>query len=99
MCYQLSALLLPHLTLVVSPLLFWLFATGTGLPADLVVSLVLRQPQLSAMNPYIKPWSAELTRIIRRSDGSPQWYSDKAAIAGDMNPAHHIYFEALRRTL
>lgn len=56
-----------------------------------VVSLVLRQPQLSAMNPYIKPWSAELTRIIRRSDGSPQWYSDKAAIAGDMNPAHIIY--------
>lgn len=56
-----------------------------------VVSLVLRQPQLSAMNPYIKPWSAEVTRIIRRSDGSPQWYSDKAAIAGDMNPAHIIY--------
>jgi len=56
-----------------------------------VVSLVLRQPQLSAMNPYLKPWSAELTRILRRSDGSPQWYSDKANIAGDMNPAHIIY--------
>lgn len=56
-----------------------------------VVSLVLRQPQLSAMNPYIKPWSAELTRIIRRSDDSPQWYSDKAAITGDMNPAHIIH--------
>lgn len=65
---------------------------GTNVPAFRgVVSLVLRQIQLSAMNPYIKPWSAELTRIIRRSDGSPQWYSDKAAIAGDMNPAHIIY--------
>ncbi len=65
---------------------------GANVPAFRgVVSLVLRQPQLSAMNPYIKPWSAELTRIIRRSDGSPQWYSDKAAIAGDMNPAHIIY--------
>lgn len=65
---------------------------GTNVPAFRgVVSLVLRQPQLSAMNPYIKPWSAEVTRIIRRSDGSPQWYSDKAAIAGDMNPAHIIY--------
>lgn len=56
-----------------------------------VVSLILRQPQLSALNPYIKPWSAELTRIIRRSDGSPQWYSTKAAINGDMNPAHVIH--------
>lgn len=28
--------------LVVSPLLFWLFATSTGLPADLAVSLVLQ---------------------------------------------------------
>lgn len=65
---------------------------GTNVPAFRgVVSLVLRQPQLSAMNPYIKPWSAEVTRIIRRSDGSPQWYSDKAAINGDMNPAHIIY--------
>lgn len=65
---------------------------GANVPAFRgVVSLVLLQPQLSAMNPYIKPWSTELTRIIRRSDGSPQWYSDKAAIAGDMNPAHIIY--------
>lgn len=65
---------------------------GSTVPAFRgVVSLVLRQPQLSAMNPYIKPWSAEVTRIIRRSDGSPQWYSDKAAIDGDMNPAHIIY--------
>jgi len=65
---------------------------GANVPAFRgVVSLVLRQPQLSAMNPYIKPWSAEVTRIIRRSDGSPQWYSDKAAIDGDMNPAHIIY--------
>lgn len=56
-----------------------------------VVSLILRQPQLSALNPYIKPWSAELTRIIRRSDGSPQWYSTNAAINGDMNPAHVIH--------
>ncbi len=65
---------------------------GSTVPAFRgVVSLILRQPQLSALNPYIKPWSAELTRIIRRSDGSPQWYSTKAAINGDMNPAHVIY--------
>ncbi len=65
---------------------------GSTVPAFRgVVSLVLRQPQLSALNPYIKPWSAELTRIIRRSDGSPQWYSTKAAINGDMNPAHVIH--------
>lgn len=65
---------------------------GANVPAFRgVVSLVLRQPQLSAMNPYIKPWSAELTRILRRSDGSPQWYSDKADIDGDMNPAHILY--------
>ncbi len=65
---------------------------GSTVPAFRgVVSLVLRQPQLSALNPYIKPWSAELTRIIRRSDGSPQWYSTNAAINGDMNPAHVIH--------
>jgi len=65
---------------------------GANVPAFRgVVSLVLRRPQLSALNPYIKPWSAEVTRIFRRSDGSPQWYSDKADIAGDMNPAHIVY--------
>lgn len=65
---------------------------GADVPAFRgVVSLVLRQVQLSAMNPYIKPWSAELTRILRRSDGSPQWYSGKADIGGDMNPAHILY--------
>lgn len=55
-----------------------------------VLSLVLRQVQLSAMNPYIKPWGVECTRTRRQSDGSPQWYSEKADIGCDMNPAHLI---------
>lgn len=55
-----------------------------------IVSMVLRQVQLSAMNPYVKPWSVECKRTQRQTDGSTQWYSDKADIAGDMNPAHII---------
>ncbi|WP_338618308.1 phage tail protein [Pigmentiphaga sp. CHJ604] len=55
-----------------------------------IVSLVLRQVQLSAMNPYIKPWSVECTRTRAQSDGSPQWYAQTADIGGDMNPAHIV---------
>ncbi len=59
-----------------------------------VVSLVLRGVTVSAMNPYIKPWSIEATRIY---DG---WYPEKAQINGftnlssdipDSNPAHIIH--------
>ena len=35
-----------------------------------VVSSILRRSQLSAMNPYIKFWSAEARRILRRCDGA-----------------------------
>jgi hypothetical protein len=56
-----------------------------------MVSLILRRPQLSAMNPYIKPWRAEARRVLRRCDGAPQWYADTADIDGDMNPAHILH--------
>lgn len=60
--------------------------TGYPLPAFRgVLGLVLRSPQVSALNPYIKPWSAYLSRI------NGGFYPAKAAIGENMNPAHIIY--------
>lgn len=50
-----------------------------------VWSFVLRRVYLSAMNPYIKPWSF----LMRRT--SCAWYGGKCAIGSDRNPAHIIY--------
>lgn len=66
----------------------YLAAKLTGYPVPSfrgLFALVLNQCQVSAMNPYIKPWSAYLSRI----NGS--FYSAKAAIGDSMNPAHIIY--------
>lgn len=60
--------------------------TGFPLPAFRgLLGLVLRSPQVSAMNPYIKPWSLYASRI------NGGFYPAKAAIDEDMNPAHIIY--------
>lgn len=49
-------------------------------------SLVLNQVQVSALNPYIKPWKPEVTRFP-----NPGWYAAKRAIGSlDANPAHII---------
>lgn len=50
-----------------------------------VLGLVLRSPQVSAMNPYIKPWSIYASRI------NGGFYPAKAAIGESMNPAHIVY--------
>ena len=44
-----------------------------------VVSAVLRQCYLG-MNPYLKPWSFRVQRILKRGGGQVQWYPTKAAI-------------------
>ena len=60
--------------------------TGMPVPAFRgLLGLVLRRPQVSAMNPYIKPWSIYAERI------NGGFYPAKAAIGGSMNPAHIIY--------
>lgn len=50
-----------------------------------LLGLVLRSPQVSALNPYIKPWSVYATRI------NGGFYPAKAAIGESMNPAHIVY--------
>lgn len=55
-----------------------------------VASAILNQVYLGT-NPYLKKWAFRVRRILKRSDGSPQWYVAKAAIGQDMNPAHIIY--------
>lgn len=60
--------------------------TGHPLPAFRgLAALVLRRPQVSALNPYIKPWSAYW---VRAPGG---FYPAKASIGDGMNPAHIIY--------
>lgn len=61
-----------------------------GIPAFRgVVSLVLRKVYVG-MNPYLKPWSAIVSRIFTTVNGGPQWYPEKAAIGEDMNPIHIV---------
>lgn len=50
-----------------------------------VAGMVLRSPQMSALNPYIKPVSAYWERI------NGGFYPAKSAVAGSMNPAHILY--------
>ena len=54
-----------------------------------VVSVVFRQLYLG-LNPYLKSPAFWAQRILLRQDGIAQWYSSKAAIGQDMNPAHII---------
>jgi hypothetical protein len=59
---------------------------GSVIPAFRgVVSIIAQQCQLSAMNPYIKPWSIEARRIP-----APAALGN-GNINGDANPAHIIY--------
>ena len=44
-----------------------------------ICSLVLRQVYLG-LNPYLKPWSVRVTRILKAQDGITQWYPEKAQI-------------------
>ena len=60
--------------------------TGKPVPAFRgLLGLVLRRPQVSAMNPYIKPWAIYAERI------NGGFYPTRAVIGGNMNPAHIIY--------
>lgn len=54
-----------------------------------VFSLVFRQLYMG-MNPYLKTPSFRCQRVMVRYDGLAQWYSSKALIGQDMNPAHII---------
>ena len=63
---------------------------GSSIPAfRRVLGLVFRQCYLGN-NPYLKRWAIRATRILVRQDGIAQWYSAKADVGGDMNPAHII---------
>ncbi len=50
-----------------------------------VVSLVLKHVLVSAMNPYIKPWSIRAKRIPK------SWFPAYAEINGEANPVHIIH--------
>lgn len=63
---------------------------GADVPAYRgVTGVVLRQMYVGT-NPYMKRWAFRLRRILTTTRGATQWYSAKAAIGSDMNPAHII---------
>lgn len=65
---------------------------GSDIPAYRgILSLVFRQGLISANNPYVKPWSVRLRRILQGWGADGCWYPEKAAIGTTMNPAHIIY--------
>ena len=54
-----------------------------------IASVILNQVYVGT-NPYLKKWAFRVRRILKKSDGTAQWYPAKAAIGQDMNPAHII---------
>lgn len=56
-----------------------------------VVSAVLRQMYLG-MNPYLKPWSFRLQRILKKSDGTEQWFPERAPIPSHTEEGFSICF-------
>jgi hypothetical protein len=53
-----------------------------------VLSAIWRGGQISANNPYIKPWAFRVKRITQGWAGGAAWYSDKSAIdTGVSEPA------------
>lgn len=63
---------------------------GADIPAFRgVFGFILRQVYIGN-NPYLKRWGIIARRILKKSNGSDQWYPSRAAIGQDMNPAHII---------
>ena len=57
-----------------------------------ILSLAWLGGLITSNNPYLKPWSFRVKRILQGWSGGTAWYAAKAAIgAEDMNPAHIIY--------
>lgn len=54
-----------------------------------VFSLVWKQGYIGT-NPYLKEWAFKVKRVSKLVNGNSQWYSAKAAIGNDLNPAHII---------
>lgn len=54
-----------------------------------IVTIVLRQVYLGTSN-YIKPWEFRLQRILKKSDGSDQWYPEKAKIQAEATSADDL---------
>ncbi|WP_292330768.1 phage tail protein, partial [Mesorhizobium sp.] len=61
-------------------------------------TVVLRQVYLGTSN-YIKPWEYRVQRILKKSDGSAQWYPEKAVIAGEAQSDQSAYYFALDLTI
>ena len=73
----------------------WAPIIGAGIPAFRgLFTFVCKQMYLAAHNPYIKPWSFRVKRILAGWYGNAPYNSAQAECpsgSGDMNPAHIIY--------
>lgn len=64
---------------------------GSPTPAYRGILSAVFNGKVTAINPYIKPWAFKVKRILQGWATGGAWYSAKAEISGDMNPAHIIY--------
>lgn len=54
---------------------------GAGIPAFRgILSAVWRGGQVTANNPYLKPWAFKVRRILQGWSGGSAWYPEKAAV-------------------
>ncbi|MEC7118658.1 MAG: phage tail protein [Pseudomonadota bacterium] len=65
-------------------------ALGSSIPAFRGIFAIVFRGLISANNPYLKGWQVLVSRVLSGWN-TPVWYSEKAAIGVDMNPAHIVY--------
>lgn len=65
---------------------------GSPMPAFRgILSAVFNGGLITSNNPYVKPWAFDIKRITQGWSTGAAWYSAKADISGNMNPAHILY--------
>jgi hypothetical protein len=64
---------------------------GSDCPAFRWQSSVILKDMYIGTQTYPKPWAVTAQKILTNWQGATIWYSSKAAIGWDMNPAHIIY--------
>lgn len=68
---------------------------SSSLPAFRGVCCAVLRQVYFGLNPYLKPWSFTAQRIFSTSDGSVQWYPEKAAIISESSIANTAIYIAI----
>lgn len=72
-----------------SPSTYLQSCIGEAIPAYRGITSAILQQMYIGLNYYMKPWEFALTRISKRSRGTPQWYPAKMSpIVNEINAVH-----------